>query len=66
MKITITYLPEEAKRASPILKFLRHYLPDAKTRMSDTHPPQCTIYMTTRRPKPVAAVEKRLDKTAPL
>lgn len=66
MKITVTYSPEEAKRASPVLKFLRHYLPEAKIRMSDTHPPQCTIYMTTRRPKPVAAVEKTLDKTAPL
>lgn len=51
MKITITYQPEEFEKASPILHFLWHYLPDAKTRTSHTHPPQCTVYLTTKRPK---------------
>ena len=51
MKITITYQPEEFEKASTILHFLWHFLPEAKTRTSHTHPPQCTVYMTTKRPE---------------
>ena len=49
MKISITYLPEEAKTLSPILRFLQHYLPEVKARESDRHPPFKHIYLTTKK-----------------
>ncbi len=51
MKITISYVPSEAVLADRLLSFARLLLPDVKVRRANTHPPQISIYMTTKRPQ---------------
>lgn len=62
MKLKLTYSPEEEREASLILHFARGLLPGAKVRQDKSKVPQLCTYVTI---KPVAAVGKTLDKTAP-
>lgn len=51
MKITISYIPEEAQAADLILRFVRDILPGAKVRRSAAHPPQICVYLTAPFPR---------------
>ena len=46
MKISISYIPEEARLADAALKLLRQLLPEAKVRSSLSHPPHKVVYLT--------------------
>ena len=62
MKLKLTYQPEEQEEADGVLAAILGLLPGVRVRRDKSKgPKQVVIYMTTRRPKPVAAVEKRLD-----
>lgn len=50
MKISISYIPAEAKIADAVLKLLLDFLPGAKLRSSISHPPRKIVYLTTERP----------------
>lgn len=50
MKITISYIPDEAPLVSPILESMRRLMPDAKVRSSIAHPPRKVLYLTCNRP----------------
>lgn len=50
MKITISFLPSEYRPATTIKAFLTSFLPGAKIRESEKHPPYKQIYITTKRP----------------
>lgn len=50
MKISITYLPEEAQQAVPLVRLLLEHLPESKARNSDRHAPYKHIYLTTKKP----------------
>lgn len=51
MKITIAYLPEEARKAKLLLTVALDVIPDAKVRESDRHAPFKHTYITTRKPE---------------
>lgn len=66
MKLKLTYSPEEAREADLIVHFALGLLPGAKVRRDKSKAPQLCVYVTVKTAKPVAAVGKHLDKTAPL
>lgn len=60
MKISVAYLPAEAREADLICRFVKGLLPAAKVHKSDVHPPYKHVYLTTKKPaKPRDAKEKR-------
>lgn len=50
MKVTISFLPAEFRRAFQIREVVTALLPGAKIRESDKHAPYKQIYITTKRP----------------
>ncbi len=66
MKLKLTYQPEEQEGAAAVLAALSRLLPGAKVRRDKSKAPKLAVYLTVKSPKPVAAVGKTLDKTAPL
>ena len=50
MKISISYIPEEAREADLIFHFVRNLCPGVRTHESDRHPPFKHLYLTTKRP----------------
>lgn len=62
MKLKLTYQPEEQEEAAGVLAALLRLLPGAKVRRDKSREPQqIVIYVAISKPKPVAAVKKRLD-----
>lgn len=50
MKITISYIPEEARLAADALELLRQLLPEAKVRSGISYPPFKHLYLATKKP----------------
>lgn len=50
MKVKISYLPEEEKKAVASVVALLRVLPGAKVRKSDRHAPFIHTYLTTTKP----------------
>lgn len=51
MKITVAYLPDEAREAAAAVAALRRLHPGGKVRKSERHLPYLHIYLTTKRQK---------------
>lgn len=65
MKWKCTFSPEEQEEAAADLAALRRHHSGAKVRRDKSKAPKLAVYLTVKSPKPVAAVRKSLDKTAP-
>ena len=49
MKITVTYLPEEAREANLIYHFVRGLLPGVRVHESAAKPPYVHLYLATKK-----------------
>jgi len=58
MKISVAYLPAEAREADLICRFVKGLLPAAKVHKSEVHPPFKHVYLTTKKPAKPHKIEE--------